>query len=149
MTIRSRSISLAIDSHLDNVVLVSMAVKGLCYLNDFTDSDVNRIELCIVEIVNNAIEHAYENKADCRVEVVVTVADRKKLILKVYDTGKKMPGLSNKSIEENYMDAMNYDALKCSGRGLHIVNKVMQDINYFSEKGENCFSMSFCSESIK
>ena len=147
MTVKSRSINLVIDSHLDNVVLVSMAVKGLCCLNDFTDTDVNRIELCIVEIINNAIEHAYENKAGYRVEVVVTVPDRKKLILKVYDTGKKMPDLSNRSMEENYMDAMNSDALKCSGRGLYIVNKVMQDINYFSEKGKNCFSMSFYSES--
>ncbi|MGB1272258.1 MAG: ATP-binding protein, partial [Endozoicomonas sp.] len=68
---QGKTLRLAIDSELANTTLVAMAVRGLCAITTMSPLEINRLELCLVEIVNNAIEHAYSNEKGHSVEVVV------------------------------------------------------------------------------
>lgn len=140
---QTQSVTLIIDSQLENTVLVAMAVRGLCALTPLLETEVSRIELCVVEVVNNAIEHAYENQKGHKVDVVVSVTPGQCLTIDVTDYGKKISGPLNELLEQpEVMDPDNPATWTCSGRGLAIVQRVMDSMHYDSLEDRNCFSMS-------
>lgn len=136
---KGHMVRLEIDSELVNTTLVAMAVRGLCAMTTLSPVEVNRVELCIVEIVNNAIEHAYGGEMGHKVEVDVNLLESS-LSLTVSDWGKPM--------EENKLDAkdssVDADAAVwlCSGRGLPIVQSLMDKVEYQSVGDKNSFIMS-------
>ena len=139
----TQSVTLVVESQLENTVLIAMAVRGLCALTPLPETEVNRIELCVVEIVNNAIEHAYGHEQGHKVEVDVFVVPDQSITINVVDYGKKIPVSLNELLEpREVMDLDNPDTWKLSGRGLSIVQRVMDELRYDSEDGRNCFSMS-------
>ena len=82
-------IKLSIESKLENVSLIGMAINKLCSLTPLSDVESDQIEFWAVEAVNNSIIHAYGREAGHEVEVVFTLyGDR--LILDVCDTGQAM-----------------------------------------------------------
>ena len=70
---RRGTITLAIESRLQDVFLIGLAVNKICSAIPLPDDDVYQLELCVVEAVNNSIEHAYSSEEGHRVEVVTTV----------------------------------------------------------------------------
>jgi len=71
---RAGTVRLAIDSRIDQVHMIGWAVRGVCAAIAMSEKDAYQVELCIVEAVNNAIEHAYASEAGHEVSVVVSVA---------------------------------------------------------------------------
>ena len=136
---KGQMVRLEIDSELANTTLVAMAVRGLCAMTALSPVEVNRVELCVVEIVNNAIEHAYGCEKGHKVEVDVNLL-KSSLSLTVSDWGKPM--------EENKLDAKDFPvdvdttAWLCSGRGLPIVKSLMDKVEYQSVDDKNSFIMS-------
>ncbi len=137
----TQSLTIGIDSCLPNTVLVAMAVRGLCEMTELSPVEVNRIELCLVEIVNNAIEHAYENKPGQKVETQVELT-RQSVSITVSDWGHSIPEekLDISSLVRE--DIQNPDSLQSSGRGIYIVKNLMDDIQYYSRDGKNSFVMT-------
>ena len=90
MSESSQLLKLQIDSQLSNTTLVAMAVRGVCAMTTLSPVEVNRLELCLVEIVNNAIEHAYNNEAGHPVEVCVGL-DKTTMNISVSDWGTSIP----------------------------------------------------------
>ena len=135
-------ITLMINSDLKNTVFVAMAVRGLCALTSFTEQEINRIELCVVEVVNNAIEHAYAYKAGNDIKVDVWLSPENIFHIKVTDYGKNS-GKAFVSPQEKTLavDADDVGSLQCSGRGLAIIEKIMDGVHYHSENGNNSVSM--------
>ena len=89
------------------------------------------MELCVVEAVNNAIEHAYGNEQGHEVEIVISLfVDQ--IIFKVCDTGK---AIDSKHIPEKK------SGLHERGRGLEIINEVMDDVTYETSDGKNMLTM--------
>ncbi len=138
-----KKIKLVIESKLHNVCLIGMAVNKLCSLAQFSDIESYQIELCIVEAVTNSIIHAYEKKAGHHVEVVFTF-DKSKLIFDVYDTGKPLNKkiLNKKNRSSLDIDLDNMACLPEDGRGLTIINKIMDQVEYKTGNGKNCFTMT-------
>ena len=137
----NHQLRLQIDSQLSNTTMVAMAVRGVCAMTTLSPVEINRLELCLVEIVNNAIEHAYGNEAGHPVEVCIGL-DKTIMNISVSDWGASIP---NEVIEDHEPEEINPDhpeSWLCSGRGLHIVNKLMDAVDYTSEEGKNIFSMS-------
>ena len=138
----SKKIRLLIDSDLGNVALVGVAVNKMCSFVAHPQLDPHDIELCVVEAVNNSIEHAYKNRSDQEVEVVLTLcADR--LIVDVCDRGKRMdPALLDlknpSSLQANSVDLAG---LAEEGRGLAIINEIMDQVSYETRDGKNCLRM--------
>lgn len=139
---RTQTIQLLIDSRLEDTVLVAMAVRGLCAMTGLTADEVNLVELCVVEITNNAIEHAYAGKAGHDVEVVVCLTAAE-LEIVVSDRGKSMVEIPEaRRAGEKIVSAAEPETWDCSGRGLSIVEQLMDEISYVSADGKNSFHMT-------
>ena len=140
MAAAQQQIRMEVDSALPNTALIAMAVRGLCALTVLSPVEVNRLELCLVEVVNNAIEHAYGNQPGHMVEATVTL-EESQLSITVSDWGGAIPAIK---LEENEPQEVGSDipeSLLSRGRGLHIVRNLMDTVEYNSHQGKNSLLM--------
>ncbi|CAM3524374.1 ATP-binding protein [Parendozoicomonas haliclonae] len=139
----SQTLTLSIDSRLEDTVLVAMAVRGVCAMTAMSQKELNRMELCVVEVVNNAIEHAYQGRSGHRIEVELIYSPEENLEIVVSDYGSAMPEEVRPENKKELVvpDPHNPDTLLASGRGLAIVEKLMDHIHYQSHEGRNSFHM--------
>ena len=137
---KGQMVRLEIDSELANTTLVAMAVRGLCAMTTLSPVEVNRVELCVVEIVNNAIEHAYGHEKGHKVEVGVNLL-QSSLLLTISDWGEPMDE-SKLGAKDFPVDPDDPSAWLCSGRGLPIVQSLMDKVEYQSVGNKNSFIMS-------
>ena len=138
---QSQCLRLEIDSKLTNTTLVAMAVRGLCSMTTLSPVEINRLELCLVEVVNNAIEHAYDNQAGHPVEVTVEMM-KESMTLVVSDQGHVMPRETLEIENQPQIDPDSPQSWLCSGRGLHIVKNLMDTVEYSSDQGKNSLRMT-------
>ncbi len=136
----SQSIRLEIDSDLRNTTLMAMAVRGLCTMTSLSETDVNRVELCLVEIVNNAIEHAYNNESDHTVEAMIRLT-KQQLQIMISDWGTPIPDGCLSVNEPGLSDPELPETLMVSGRGLYLVTTLMDSVEYSSDQGKNSLTM--------
>ena len=136
---QGQALRLEIDSELANTTLIAMAVRGLCAMTALSPVEVNRVELCVVEIVNNAIEHAYDYEKGHKVEIVVYLGPTA-LTVTVSDWGKP---LAKGKLESASLPADPDDPALwlSSGRGLPIVHSLMDSVNYQRDGNKNSFIM--------
>ena len=133
-----RRIKLTIGSSLENVPLLTGVINGLCSFIPLSDIESYQVEVCIVEAVNNAIKHAYDNKPGYDVEVVFTLhTDR--LVLEICDYGRAMEQMVKSSLDFDQNDVKN---LPEGGMGLFIIEAVMDDVSYRSYDGRNTLTMT-------
>ena len=130
-----KEISLEIDSRLENVYLIGKEVKKICQSFNLNKMEIYEIELCIVEACTNVIRHAYKEKPGNVVKITISLENRCKLILKVYDWGESM--------DPEYLDKAESDIYKFSegGRGLLIIKKLMDEVSYKTKKNGNVLTM--------
>ncbi|OIP88862.1 MAG: hypothetical protein AUK55_15475 [Syntrophobacteraceae bacterium CG2_30_61_12] len=134
----AKSIKLVIDSNLEMVFLVGLAVKALCSHAPLSEVAVYQVELSVIEAVNNAIKHAYGNEKGHEVEIWVSLhVDR--LTFQIGDSGRSM--------NEIHAPAMDYDpgdleALPESGMGLYIMQSVMDRVEYHRRGERNVLTLS-------
>jgi anti-sigma regulatory factor (Ser/Thr protein kinase) len=140
--LEAKKIRLLIDSDLSNVALVGLTINRLCGLVPSGKVDPYSMELCVVEAVNNCIEHAYQNRGNREIEVVFElVPDR--LVVRVCDRGRMMDKdifaqKSTSPLDVNDNDLKN---LNEQGRGLAIIKQIMDQVSYESVDGRNCLTM--------
>jgi len=137
-----KRIKFCIESKLENVSLIGVAINKLCSLIPLSDAEAYRIELCAVEAVNNSIIHAYGDDATHEVEVIFTLySDR--VTLEVCDTGTPMDQdcLKKATILPFENDSNGLDNVQEGGRGLPIIKEVMDSVVYETKDGKNCFTM--------
>lgn len=139
---KKRRLLLTIDSSLQDTVLAAMAVRGVCTLLPLTPEDVNSVELCVVEVVNNVIEHAYASESGHSVEVELRYLPDRELEIVVSDSGRGRPeggkGAKEQAVE---LDPRDPETWLVSGRGLTIVKRLMDSTCYRSCDGRNSFHM--------
>ncbi|MBW1972372.1 MAG: ATP-binding protein [Deltaproteobacteria bacterium] len=137
-----KSIKLIIESKLENVALLGMAINKLCSLTPLSEVESYQVELCVVEAVNNSIKHAYEGKACNEVEVVFTLYPSK-VVVDVCDRGKSMEQsiFNEKQLSALEVDPNDIMKLSESGRGIPIIKEVMDSVVYKSKEGKNCLTM--------
>lgn len=139
---KTQRLLLTIDSSLQDTVLAAMAVRGICTLTRLTPEEINSVELCVVEVVNNVIVHAYANESGHPVEVELRYLPDRELEIVVSDSGRSMSegseGLQERSVALNPDDPETW---LVSGRGLAIVKRLMDSSCYRSCEGRNSFYM--------
>ena len=136
-----RKIIYSIDSNFECAVLAAMSARGLCAMTRLAPDEVNRVELSVVEIVNNAIEHAYQGKSGNKVEIEIDYCSDEYLEITVSDWGLSM-NLSAESVRKKPVEPdPNNESWLVSGRGLNIVRQLMDDMAYKSQDGKNSFVM--------
>lgn len=138
-----KQIKFTIESNLKNAFLIGLAVNKISSHIGLNELESYRLELCVVEAVNNAIIHAYDKEAGNKVEVVFNIyPDR--LVLDVYDTGKPMQGnlLEQKDISSLEFEPGDLDSIPEGGRGIAIMKEIMDSMDYKTEDGKNCLTMT-------
>lgn len=122
----TREIRLTIDSKLENVFLVGLAVNGICSYMPLSDLEVYYLEVCIVEAVNNIIKHAYGNEPGREVEVDIALhPDR--IVFRICDRGKVV---ELGEVPELNIDPDDIESLPEGGMGMFIIYKIMDTVTY-------------------
>lgn len=135
---QEKSIRLAIESRLENVFLIGLAIKAFCSDAPFTEVEAYEIELAVVEAVNNAIKHAYESQPGHTVELNVTIqTDR--ISFEICDTGKKLKSIGYAELN---FDPDDLETLPENGMGLYLIQKIMDEISYEMISDRNKLKMT-------
>ncbi len=134
-----RKIKLTIESNLDDVPLIGIAVNRFCAYAAFSESDAFNIELCVIEAVTNSIKHAYAEKSGQEVMVTFTLSDEE-AVFEICDKGTPMdPGrLKKADLDDSDAEKYSIDTILESGRGLGIMKKIMDNVEYQSKGECNC-----------
>jgi serine/threonine-protein kinase RsbW len=126
-------ITLSIPSRLEHVQLLGHAVESICRHSRLSPSEAHDVELCVVEAANNSIEHAYRNEPMHTVVVAVDVQP-KTLILEIIDSG--YPANTSEIQRDRTklldFDPADLDAIPERGRGLAIIQKLMDSVEYIA-----------------
>ncbi|MCK6554135.1 ATP-binding protein [Candidatus Binatia bacterium] len=134
---RAGAITLAIDSRIENVFLVGLAVNKICASIPLSEQAAYEAEVSVVEAVNNVIKHAYGSEAGHRVEVVVTVG-AEAVTFEVCDTGRALEKLA---VRLPPVDCDDRAGLQEGGRGLYIMHAFSDRVRYHSSGGRNVLTL--------
>jgi serine/threonine-protein kinase RsbW len=133
-------LQLLIESDLDDVCLVAVAINGICLHLGLDKIQASNVELCVVEAVTNAIKHAYHGKPGQTISVVVS-PHIQRLDIEVCDDGRPMPPIAIARLQQGIskLDIAEIDKslLAENGRGLQIIHDVMDTVTYKRENDQN------------
>lgn len=123
-------LTLTIDSHLNNVSLVGVSIQGLCMtLTPLSPEATYDVQLCVVESINNVIEHSYTNQTGCQVTVIVYLLSDC-LMLDIVDTGKGMNKHLRQIFNTSNITGPSEEDLPEGGWGLYIIKSKMDEVSY-------------------
>ena len=135
---KPKSATLTIESELKNVCLVGVMAQSLCRFEGMDGSQCDRVELSVVEAVNNAIIHAYNREPNHLVEVAIRVyPDR--MVFEISDRGKRLEKFA--PTPPDY-DPGNLDTLPEEKMGLFLIASPMDRTDYSTESGRNVLTLT-------
>lgn len=121
--------------------MLGVAVGGLCRFWQYPEFETHQIELCVVEAVTNVVRHAYGEEPGHEVDVRMALGE--KLRFEIRDRGRTMPqDCLEASRQLPEIDASHLENLSEGGRGLFLLQAIMEDVRYTSTAGGNCLSMT-------
>jgi len=136
-------IELTIDSKLGDVFLAGLLVNSACRFTGLGEVEAYRMELCVVEAVNNAIHHAYHERPGNRVAVSLALyPDRMEFA--ITDQGDPIPADALETMRRvvaEDLDPFSCQELPENGLGLQIMLEVMDEVNYRSSGGTNTLDL--------
>ncbi|GAA4904079.1 ATP-binding protein [Ferrimonas pelagia] len=138
-----RELKLEGQATYETVALIGKAISGMYHLTVLPAVDLDMVELAVVEIGNNTVEHAYQGEQNKTIWASFKYS-KSSVSITVSDNGSRIPdhlvaGLDSVEIPE--MDPDDPDTWNTSGRGFGIINQVMDEIVYFQDNGKNHFRM--------
>lgn len=137
----TRTIGLEIESRPECIELLSRALCSVCQLA-LPAAEIAKINLAMVEAVNNAVEHAYHGEPGHPVRVELELAPDR-LGLRVRDRGQPMtPGRLEAVAEFVEPDPEDPETWSLRGRGLFIIRNCMDTVEYEVRDGVNTLSMT-------
>jgi serine/threonine-protein kinase RsbW len=138
-----KRLAFEIESKLDAVPLLGQVACLLCTAAGFTPVEGSEVEVCVVEAVNNSIQHAYQGDPDRRVELEITLMPGQ-IIFDVWDSGTRADAArmnaDHRGALEVQLDCLN--DISESGRGLAIIQEVMDSFEYTPGTERNRFRMT-------
>ncbi|MFO0756876.1 MAG: ATP-binding protein [Byssovorax sp.] len=131
----------AIDSDLGRVAALAGEVSEACRSMHIAAADAILVEICVVEAVNNAIEHAYREEPGHRVFVDLAL-DGERVTLEVRDRGARLceSKLASARCADPTIEPL--DSLPERGMGLAIMKEAMERVAYTCAGGINTLSLS-------
>ena len=131
-------IKLTVGSRLEEVFLVGLAVRGICAYTSLTDEETYQMEVCVVEAVNNAIEHSYHFMPGHDVDITIHLFPER-IEFHICNTGKPMESMGVAKMD---FDPKDLRALPEGGMGLYIIQSIMDEVAYQILDGVNTLIMS-------
>ena len=137
----TRMIGLDIESRPECIELLSSALCGVCQ-SALSAVEIARINLAMVEAVNNAVEHAYHGEPGHPVRVELELTPNR-LDLRVRDYGQPMPPGRLEAVTALVEpDPDDPETWSMRGRGLAIIKSCMDTVEYEAREGVNTLAMS-------
>jgi serine/threonine-protein kinase RsbW len=138
-----RRIKLVIESNIEDVQMVSTVINRLCTLGQLTDVEIFKIELAVVESVNNVIQHAYNNERGHEVEITFTLYANR-VTFDICDVGRTMDLKHRIQVDKSPLefDPTELNMLPEGGLGLAIIREVMDDVTYISRHDKNTLTLT-------
>lgn len=129
-------VAFALDSRLDEVRRGAAAVRDACDRLGVASDDAYRIETAVVEALNNAVLHAYEDRSGHQIGLTIGL-DHSDLVVEVSDSGRTMPEPPADGTEAE----ADWHDLAEQGRGWGIMSAWMDDVRYFQRGGWNVLQL--------
>jgi serine/threonine-protein kinase RsbW len=123
------------------VPTVADRIRGILSTYGIEADVALELEICLVEALNNSIEHGYAGDTGQVIEIRTTV-ETHSLIIEVRDRGKGLERTHLEAIVDLAPDPDDIDAIPERGRGLAIIKKVMNEVSYTQRGGVNTLRMS-------
>ncbi|MCF7793535.1 MAG: ATP-binding protein [Candidatus Cloacimonetes bacterium] len=118
------------------ITRMSQVMENYCEKNDVPMKPMFEINLVLEEILMNIISYGFEDDKEHEIEIDWWIDDNF-LNLIITDDGKKFDPLI---LPEPDLDK-SVDERKIGGLGIHLVKKMMCEINYRRENGKNILKM--------
>jgi anti-sigma regulatory factor (Ser/Thr protein kinase) len=137
----SFSITLSIDSRLDQIRLLRAALSGVLGHLQVAEADIYDLELAVTEVINNSLEHGYHGATDQRVEIRLEVCGSE-VQIEAIDHAPPFPEEELYRLEEDapsLEDATEEWPMR--GHGLQIVRQIVDSIDLHSDADGNCFTL--------
>jgi serine/threonine-protein kinase RsbW len=137
------SVTVVVESRLECVPLAGTVVRAFCHASGASNLESGQIELCIMEAVNNCVVHAYQSEPGHAIEVVASCHDGE-FRFEVYDQGKARSPETLRRSRRHLLDfnSTSLDSLPERGRGLAIIESIMDGMEYVTLGGKNRFLMT-------
>lgn len=126
------NIRLSIDSRLEQVRVLSGALRGIGQELQLSNDKLGQLELMLVEAVNNAIEHAYQLQEGHDVHVRVEYSPQE-ICLIISDNGLGMPD----ELHTQIRDMPNPEDLPEGGWGMGLIHALADSIRYIRDAQGN------------
>ncbi|MGF1776313.1 ATP-binding protein [Vibrio nomapromontoriensis] len=118
-------------------------LKGFWYSRSINENTISELELCVVELVNNAYEHAYASQDGEPIEVLSRYNENK-VIVDITHFGDGMSQAEFRSaLEADFIepDPDDPDTWTTSGRGFIILAALLDDVELTQEGDKNTFTL--------
>lgn len=123
---------------------ISMSLRAFFENVETISNFASMIELAIAEGMNNVLEHAYSGRNRGEMRIVVQWDDMS-LTICIYDHGEEpnRNRVSTLSPPPEIGDDLPLTSdLECEGRGVYIMESLMDSLDYYREGNENCLKMT-------
>jgi len=99
---------------------------------EFSDSDIEQLKIAVDEACTNVIKHAYNGEGEHVIDIAVIVA-KDRLTVRIRDRGRSFNPKSY--TEPNLIEFAK--SRRSGGLGVHIMNRLMDRVEYRSRGGVN------------
>lgn len=136
-----KNIKVEITSSYQDIAIASQGIVAMIKSQHPDPELTAAIELCLVEVCNNAVEHAYGDSNDHVIGLLLTMTNEEIRLL-VIDSGKSMPESAlAKEIDWAAEERRDVSGWQSSGHGLQLVKDLMDYVSYWTEDNKNHFQM--------
>ncbi|MGP6086994.1 ATP-binding protein [Antarctobacter jejuensis] len=133
-------ITCEMDSTPDDVTKTLHAINRMLAEEDSRPPPESSWELVVAEVLNNIVEHAYQDRADGR--IILTLRFRKdRLKVRFTDFGRPMPSGTPPAGEQADLTVATED-LPEGGFGWFLIRSLTEDLSYCREKDSNHLTLS-------
>jgi serine/threonine-protein kinase RsbW len=131
MNTKTSYLTLVLRHDLKLVSWTALMFRGFCELVDCPPGDIVRLELALVEALNNIFLHGSGGRADLEVKVSMR-REEESLVIELSDNGEAIPDININSMP---------DPLCESSRGLPLIHACVDHVIYGSNNGVNVLLM--------
>ncbi len=113
-------------------------LRDLCRLRGHSERVCDELISAFIEAFNNVVLHAYRDREDGKVEVVLQL-DEDSAVIEISDRGHSF---DMKAVPEPTVSHSDPDRLAEGGYGLHIIRSFMSEVSYYQDGDRNVLRMT-------
>lgn len=138
-----KTFEITMDSNVEDATLASAVVRAFFSRLDLDEHESDMVELCLQEALVNCVRHAYHGESGQVVRLRMKLAPST-ILFEVEDQGD---GVERDCLQEAIRKSTCFDpsdptTIASGGRGMLIINEVMDSWDYIRRDNRNVLTMS-------